>query len=262
MSNELAIHVPFSDIERMAMALSKSRLFGIQTPEQAIALMLLAQAEGLHPATAARDYDIIQGRPALKTVAMLARFQAAGGRVEWLELTDTSVTGRFTHALGGTVDIQWDMARAKQAQLTGKDNWHKYPRQMLRSRVIAEGLRTVYPGVLQGLYSVEEVADFEPRQDTAEPEPPKQIIPEAEVEQREFTAIRSEWIEDKNVGVIYCEDRCALLVRTPADLISGDRITASVKFIRNDNNGNRQYAVYAWEPLPECPSILEVDNNA
>jgi hypothetical protein len=37
------------------------------------------------------------------------------------------------------------MARAQKAQLGGKDMWKKYPRQMLRSRVVSEGVRTVYP---------------------------------------------------------------------------------------------------------------------
>ena len=75
--------IPYNDVEKMGSAIAKSNLFGVKTPEQAVALMLIAQAEGLHPAIAARDYNIIQGRPALKTDAMLARFQQAGGKVQW-----------------------------------------------------------------------------------------------------------------------------------------------------------------------------------
>ena len=85
MSNAI---VPFNDIERMALAVSKSQLFGMKTPDQAIALMLVAQSEGLHPARAAMEYHVIQGRPALKADAMLARFQAAGGKVEWKDYTN------------------------------------------------------------------------------------------------------------------------------------------------------------------------------
>ena len=65
--------VPYNDIERMGSAIAKSGLFGIKTPEQAIALMLIAQAEGMHPAIAARDYHVISNRPTLKADAMLAR---------------------------------------------------------------------------------------------------------------------------------------------------------------------------------------------
>jgi hypothetical protein len=104
--------VPVAVVERMALAIAKSNLFGMKTAEQAMALMLVAQAEGMHPATAARDYHVIQGRPALKCDAMLARFQAAGGRVEWTSYTDQRVAAKFSHAQGGTVEIDCDQARA------------------------------------------------------------------------------------------------------------------------------------------------------
>ena len=152
--------VPIQTLERMAQALANSKLFGVTNPEQALALMLVAQAEGLHPATAARDYHIIQGRPALKADAMLARYLASGGRVEWHEHTDQKVSATFTHPAGGSLKIDWDFARAKAAGLGSKDMWLKYPRQMLRARVISEGIRATNPGVATGMYTPEEVQDF------------------------------------------------------------------------------------------------------
>lgn len=150
------------DIHLMAEAIAKSNLFGIKKPEEAMALMLIAQAEGSHPAIAIRDYQLIQGKPSLKADAMLARFQSAGGKVEWLELTDKRVAAKFSHPAGGNISIDWDMKRAGDAGLSSKDNWKKYPRQMLRARVISEGIRTVFPGVLVGSYTPEEVQDMEP----------------------------------------------------------------------------------------------------
>lgn len=152
--------VPVGDMERMAIAVSKSNLFGCKTPEQAMSLMLLAQAEGVHPAKAIQDYHIIDGRPALRADAMLARFQAAGGRVEWLEYTDQIVRGKFSHPQGGTIVVDWDQSRAKAAGLMNRKNWQSYPRQMLRARVISEGVRTVYPGASSGIYTAEEVQDM------------------------------------------------------------------------------------------------------
>lgn len=153
--------VPVSDIEKMATAIATSNFFGMKTKEQAMALMFIAQAEGRHPATAAMEYHVIQGKPALKADAMLARFQAAGGKVEWLSYTDKEVTGKFSHPQGGTVEISWTIDMATAAKLTGKDTWKQYPRQMLRARVISEGIRTVYPGVAVGIYTPEEVGDFD-----------------------------------------------------------------------------------------------------
>lgn len=153
--------IPVQSLERMAAALANSKLFGITNVDQALALMLVAQAEGLHPATAARDYHIIQGRPALKADAMLARYLNSGGKVEWHEHTDLKVTATFTHPAGGALKIEWDMERAKKAGLGGKDMWAKYPRQMLRARVISEGIRATNPAVAVGVYTPEEVHDMD-----------------------------------------------------------------------------------------------------
>jgi hypothetical protein len=158
MSNAL---IPVDQISVMASAVAKSGLFGVKTADQAMALMLIAQAEGMHPAIAARDYHVIQGRPALKTDAMLARFQQAGGKVFWDCYTDTEVTGTFSHPAGGSISITWTIEQAKKIGLAGKDNWRNYPRAMLRARCISEGIRTVYPGCVVGTYSVEEVQDFD-----------------------------------------------------------------------------------------------------
>jgi hypothetical protein len=154
--------VPVNDMQTMAKAVAESNLFGIKTPQQAMALMLIAQAEGTHPALAARDYHIIQGRPAIKADAMLARFHAAGGVVEWMDYTDAKVSARFSHPQSSPkpVLIEWTFEQARKIGLVGKDNWKNYPRAMLRARVISEGVRTCYPGIAVGTYTVEEVQDM------------------------------------------------------------------------------------------------------
>ena len=158
--NNLPATVPVEAVERMAVAVAKSGLFGVKTPDQAMALMLIAQAEGLHPAIAARDYHVINGRPALKADAMLARFQANGGSVKWTAYTDERVAAVISHPQGGSVEIEWTLKQAERAGLTKNPTWRQYPRQMLRSRVISEGVRTVFPGVAVGALTVEEVNDM------------------------------------------------------------------------------------------------------
>lgn len=152
--------IPYADMEKMAAVIATSGLFGVKNPSQALALMLVAQAEGLHPATAARDYHVIQGRPALKADAMLARFQAAGGKVEWHEYTDKFCAATFSHPSGGKVRVDWTIEMARAAGLAAKDVWKQFPRPMLRSRVVSEGIRTVFPAVLCGMYTPEEVIDM------------------------------------------------------------------------------------------------------
>ena len=152
--------VPVHEIQMMAAAVAKSGLFGIRTPDQAMALMLIAQAEGLHPAIAARDYHVINGKPTLKADAMLARFQQAGGTLKWEKYTDTVCSAIVSHPQGGSVTIEWTIDMAVRAQLTKNPTWKSYPRQMLRARVISEGIRTVFPGVAVGVYTQEEAEDF------------------------------------------------------------------------------------------------------
>ena len=154
--------VPLADIQQMAEVAAKSRMFGFKNSEEAMAIMLLCQAENLHPAIAMRDFHIIQGRPALKADAMLARFQQAGGSVQWKDYTDEKVTGVFSHPSGGSLEVSWSLAQAKSIGIANKDNWKNYPRAMLRARCVSEGIRSVFPGCVVGIYAPEEVQDFEP----------------------------------------------------------------------------------------------------
>ena len=144
----------------MAEVIAESKLFGIQNAKQALALGLLCQAEGRHIGEAGRDYHIIAGKPVLKSEIMLARFQAAGGKVEYHEYTVESVSVTFTHPQGGSLKVTWTIQDAKRAGLLGNPTWQKYPKQMLSNRVISEGIRRTYPGVLSGCYTPEEISDI------------------------------------------------------------------------------------------------------
>src|SRR5258705_1310112 len=162
MSNAL---VPLSEIQAMAQAVSSSGLFGIKTADQALALMLIAQAEGRHPALAARDYDISNGRPAKKTEAMLRDFLQQDGKVEWHTLDDAVADATFSHPAGGSVRISWDMARVRKAKISNQAMYDKYPRAMLRSRTVSEGIRTVCPMATSGMYNPEELQGFDRAKD-------------------------------------------------------------------------------------------------
>jgi hypothetical protein len=73
------------------------------------------------------------------------------------------------------------MAQAKAIGLATKDNWKNYPKAMLRARCISEGIRTVYPGCIVGVYTPEEVQDMEPARDVkatvVEVTPPAETYP-------------------------------------------------------------------------------------
>jgi hypothetical protein len=149
--------IPFAEVTKMAAIAANSRMFGFKTQDEALAIMLLCQGEGLHPAVAMRDYHVISGKPSMKADAMLARFQTAGGSVKWTRYDENAVSGVFSHAQGGSVEITWTIEQAKRANLTGKDVWKAHPRAMLRARCISEGIRTVFPACVVGVYTPEEI---------------------------------------------------------------------------------------------------------
>jgi hypothetical protein len=180
--------IPVAELERMATIMAKSSLFGSGdkkwTSDQILSLMLIAQAEGLHPATAAQEYDIIQGKPALKSQSALARFQNAGGKITWITRTDAEATATFSHPQSSDVTVTWNMARAERMGLAGKDNWKKQPGIMLQWRTVAEGVRVCYPACLNRMYTVEEVQDMPPMRNVTpvgpEPVPSAPLEPTAE----------------------------------------------------------------------------------
>ena len=162
MSNEITIQKNYSiaEIETMGNIMMRSGFYGYKKPEEAMALMLQAQADGIHPAMAVQQYHVINGRPTLKSQAMQARFQAAGGKTKWIKRSATECSIHVSHPEGGELDVTWTIDRAKKAGLLNNPTWNKYPEAMLSARCISEAVRYVYPLCLGGLYTPEEAEDM------------------------------------------------------------------------------------------------------
>lgn len=168
MNNQLSTNVnnkvsqySFDELDKMSKLVASSNFLGTKNPAEVFTLFMIAQAEGKNPVQASMEYSIIQGRPALKSQAVLVRFQNAGGKIKYLKRDDNECKILFSHPQAGELEVSWTMETAKQVGLAGKDNWRKYPRQMLAARCIAEGIRALYPACLDGLYLVDEVQDFD-----------------------------------------------------------------------------------------------------
>lgn len=162
-SKELQV-MSYNEVKALADTVVKSRLFtAFGNPDQALVLMMMAQVEGCHPMQAVQRYDVIQGKPAKKSDAMLADFQMRGGTVAWTEYTDEAVEAEFmAKGMSKPCRVRWTYKQAVEAGLTSKPTWKQYKRQMLKARVISEGVRISDPGVVAGLYTPEEVQDFAP----------------------------------------------------------------------------------------------------
>ncbi len=162
--------VPYEDICRMAEDVAASGMFGERDPNKVRTIMLLAQAEGLHPAAGLTTYHIMHGRPAMKAEAMLARFLKSGGKVKWLENSGKRCAAIFSHENGGEVEVEWTIEKARRARLT-TTMWSRFPEAMLKARVCSDGPRYVNP-VACGIYTPEEIADFDDKPQPSPPQPP------------------------------------------------------------------------------------------
>jgi hypothetical protein len=187
----------FQDIAKVAEAISKSQVFGLTEP-QAITLMMLALDNGITPMQAFTRYHLIPQRnggtkPSLSAAAMLSNFQQAGGSVKWhTDLGDGKTqSATFTHPKyapeGVKCTITFDQMKASGVCM-GKDgvkeNWRKFPDAMLRARVISKAIRAIAPGLAEGLYTPEELADSDMPVTSVDPPvsaPDRAHIPDAEI---------------------------------------------------------------------------------
>ena len=145
-----------------------SGMYGIKTVQSAYTLMGICASEGKNPLQALREYHIMgNGKPTKRADAMLAEFLARGGKHTIEESSHTRCA--MTFSFGDTVfESVWTIDDAERAELTtgpNAANWRKYPRNMLRARAVSDGVRTVMPGVVVGIYTPEEEGDMDDKQD-------------------------------------------------------------------------------------------------
>ena len=124
---------------------------------------IMAGAElGFAPMAALRSVHIIKGIPKLSADAMAA-VVLASGKAQYFEPkgdpTSASATW-VTKRIGSEREhsVTWTAEDAKRAALV-TDNHRLFPRQMLSARAKSELARSIYPDLLSGVYSNEEIPD-------------------------------------------------------------------------------------------------------
>ena len=158
-TQEIISNEQVSSLERIAAIIAKSGMGGFKTPEQATVALLLALAEGIPLGRVIHEYHVINGRLSLRSECMLARFQKAGGTIQYIDRGPACVTVCASHPKGGSLTVSWTMARAREAGLTSNPTWQKHPTAMLAARATAEAVRAVYPACLSGIIAEEEAEE-------------------------------------------------------------------------------------------------------
>ena len=158
------INDPIHAIQVMGDMIAGSGMFGCTKSEQGMVLAMQCLAEGVPPLELAKTYHIIEGKLSMRADAMLGRYLSKGGKVKWTERSDKRVAGIWIcdgNELEIAVSLEDMKANGVALGKNGlKDNWRKFPRQMLTARVISEAVRLLMPQIVAGIYTPEEVQDF------------------------------------------------------------------------------------------------------
>jgi hypothetical protein len=130
-------------------------------PEAVLAALMSGAERGLGPMESLRSVHVIEGRPTLSAEAMRALVLAAGHDIEIVESNaqKATVVGRRAGSDSTSPPFTWTLDRARRARLVSKDNWTKYPEAMLLARASTDLCRAVFPDVIAGLASTEEITD-------------------------------------------------------------------------------------------------------
>jgi len=156
--NNLAIRT-LDDVERLAQLATKSGLIAHKRPEAAAVVLLTGRELGLAPMAALRGIYEVSGRPVLSADMMVAVVRRSGLCASWRVTESTPERCTITTLRQGEQHPEtcsWTMEDARRAGCGGQ-TWSKFPRQMLAHRCAAELARRVYPDVLLGLYTPDEL---------------------------------------------------------------------------------------------------------
>ena len=143
----------------------------IKTPEQAIAIMMTGRELGVPTMAALRSIVIIQGTPSISQQLMLALIETCG-ELESREITDDGEQAIVTMKRKGH-KAHTETFSAKDADafqttegygenkrsisLSQKFNWKSQPKTMRKWRAVAACARIVFPDVILGLYTPDEL---------------------------------------------------------------------------------------------------------
>jgi len=143
---------PIAAAETMGDWFTRSGLFGCDKSEQGKMLALVCLMERKSPTEITRNYDIVQGRLRKKAMALHADFRSRGGKIRWIETGDDGIAAKaeFTFE-GDTVTVSYSIEQAKAAGLVkSKSAWESNPGNMLRARVVSNGVGMLCPEIIAG----------------------------------------------------------------------------------------------------------------
>ena len=162
-------HLPIermADLEAVGNAIAQSGMFGVRNAASGLVVAATCHQQGITLMEFQRTYHIVEGRPSMRADAMLAEFRKLGGKVQITENSVTRAAAVFSFE-GQKYDWEYTIDDAKRTgdalkgDGTVKQMWQKRPDDMLWARLVSRSIRKLAPEICSGLYTPEEVADFD-----------------------------------------------------------------------------------------------------
>lgn len=169
--NEYALTIApknLSEVVDLAERLSKATLIPkalIGKPADTMLIMMTGQELGMSPASSLRLLFAVDGKVGMFADTMVA-LALSSGKAKYfrrVEESDAAVTYE-TLRIGDSEPRRctWTRAMVLAAGLNTKENHRLFPRQMLASRAKSELARDVYPDVLGGFHTPDELTGAAP----------------------------------------------------------------------------------------------------
>lgn len=135
----------------------------VDTPEKAIAIMMMSEAIDIMPIIGLQMINVISGKPTVSPQLMLGLVNRSG-QLEDMKITDDGTTCTVTLKRTGRTayTARFSMDDAKKMGLYGKDNWNKQPAVMRQWRAVSAACRVVFPDIIMGMYLTEELDPDQP----------------------------------------------------------------------------------------------------
>ncbi len=132
----------------------------IRNEGEVVAVVLAGRELGLAPMVSLRSIYLVEGKVTLAADVQLALMMRTGATYQWLSDGRNGTAQLKLQRPGQPAHIQtFTIEDARQAGLTGKDVWKKYPAAMLRARCVSGAGKAAFPDVLAGVYLREELDD-------------------------------------------------------------------------------------------------------
>lgn len=147
----------------LAVFLHDGGLFkkGFPTKAAVVTAIEYGRELGFQPVQALQVMHVIDGKLGIEAKGLQAIAMFHGMRIQVLDWTDQLVTLRFIRPGHHDSEFTYTHNDARLAGLLHKDNWVKEKKVMLYNRALSKGLRAFHPDVVLGLYTTDEIQDFD-----------------------------------------------------------------------------------------------------